>query len=264
MLIEIVGPSFKGKSVSAATFPKPMLYLDLDSGFSSVPNAKDKGGVSIVPDAEKITVVEFVRENISRLDFKVQMTEKNKIMSAPPFAKESLKILEKYNTIMQQLLETEKYEGTGPFQSMIIDNLSTFFRIWKNGIQAANARPTLVISDYLFLEQILYDQFLPDLKALNKKIPYIICLNHEDITKDELTGRIEEFPIGPSQSMGKAFGKEFDEVWRMEVSGDQYSWRTKAHGYFIGAGSRHNLPDKITPATFQELSKYLVKKEVGK
>jgi hypothetical protein len=56
--------------------------------------------------------------------------------------------------------------------------------------------------------------------------------------------------------MGKNMGREFDNLFRMTPD---YKWRTKAHGRFVGAGSRLNLPDPLFPATYQELEKHLKK-----
>ena len=250
MLILLAGDYKTGKTVSAGTFPKPALMLDYDNGFSSIKNAKGKDGKLIVPDHDKIDVVNFIRETFSDLDFKTPSKDSGKV--APKHTAESAEFITKHNLVMKALNTDGCYNGKGPYQTLIIDSLTSMFRVWKETILHMNRVPALRIQDYGTLENLLYGQFIPALKAINKKIPYIILVDHIMMDKDEISGRIMEFPVGPSQNMGKGMGKEIDEIWKMEIKGDGRVWRTRKSGLFQ-AGSRLHLPDPIEPATYTRL-----------
>ena len=82
------------------------------------------------------------------------------------------------------------------------------------------------------------------------------------VEKDELSGRVEEFPLGPSQEMGRTLAREFDEVWRMKVDSDgNRIWRTTQDGLF-NAGSNLNLPPTISPAAFATVDAILKKRVI--
>ena len=53
----LVGVPFSGKTVSACTWPKPLLLIDFDDGFESVKHAKNKLGQLIVPDWKEVTII---------------------------------------------------------------------------------------------------------------------------------------------------------------------------------------------------------------
>lgn len=254
MLILIVGEYKTGKTVSAGTFPKPALMLDFDDGHSSIKNVKGKDGKNLISDWDQIKVINFWKDSPTPLTFKTAQDKAGMAGGAPAHTKDALEFMKMYNEIMVKL----DSGVLSNVQTLIIDSLTSMFRIWKDGLMAANNIPALRIADYLTLEQILYKQFIPTLKTLAQKIPYIILIDHVMMDKDEISGKIVEFPIGPSQNMGKGMGMAFDEIWYQTAQGGEYSWRTKKFGFFQ-AGSRLDLPDPIKPATFQELIKYITK-----
>ncbi len=250
-LIAIVGAPFTGKTTSACTFPKPLTYFGFDSGgITAAQNAKDKSGNLIVSEADKIEVVDFTKTEISNLNFMTAEKADFAKGTVKDYTKGSIELMSKYNTEIHKTIEKKP-------QTLVIDSITTIFRIWKEAIMATNKIPALRIADYGTLEGILFGQFLPTLRTISMTIPWVICIGHETADKDELMGSISEFPIGPSANMGRLLAREFDEVWRQKIDGDTYLWRTKAHGLFVGAGSRFSLPDPVKPATFQELSKHI-------
>lgn len=268
LLINIVGKPKTGKTVSACTAPKPLLLFDFDLGFESVKNARGIDGNLIVPDWEQITVIEFYKKQAAPLVFKTwQLVKGGGVGPAPEHAKEAMPVIEKYNKMMADLskdgcLVNNEAKKVGPFRTLVIDPTTAMYRLWKDGILYANAIPELRRGDYLTLEGVLANQFIPNLKSLNDVIPYIICLSHEDFDQSDNGTLTGEYPVGPTKNLGKNMSEFYDEVWRMEQAQDgQYSWRTRSHGLFRGAGSRHHLPDPIKPATFKELIKHL-KEEV--
>jgi len=271
-VISVVGKPKFGKTVSASTFPQPMLVLDFDAGFISALYAKGTDGKLISPDAGKAVVIEFIKDPADAdIDFSSYALIKGGATGgAPKHSAGAKDVMSMYNNIIKELSTKgtitwkatygDKYkegEELGPFKTLILDPLTTFFRIWKDMILVTNNIPELRRGDYLTLEGVIGSQFIPRMKALSKKIPWIILIDHEDFDATDTGTIISEFPVGPSKNMGKNFSEFLDEVWRMEIQGKEYVWRTKNHGYFKGCGSRHDLPDPIKPATFAELSKYL-------
>lgn len=252
MLILEVGEPKTGKTVSACTFPKPMIYLDLDDGFLSAHTAKNKDGSQVVKDISKIEVIKFFNKEAFDLNFKTAESSDFKIGRAPEHTKNSAELMGRYNEEIKQLFTNPR-----GIQTLVIDSLTTMYRVWKDTILFTNRLPALRISDYGTLDGILFRQFLPTLKSLNEKIPWIILIDHEDMDKDELSGAVQEFPIGPSRAMGKMLSEAFDEIWRQRVENGEYVWRTRSNGRFSSAGSRNSLPDPMKPATYQELEKYL-------
>lgn len=244
MIFLIVGGYKSGKSVSAATFPKPMRFIDTDDGFLSILTTKKKDGTLFIPDAKEIDVLKLTKGGAHDLSFKTDL----KGSSAPDYTKESINLINTYNSEMKTLSVNPKN-----YKTLVIDSLTNMFRLWKECILAINNRAHLQIADYNTLDQVLQNQFLPTLKAL--PIPYIVLIDHEDYDKDELTGAIQEFPIGPSRSQGKLMGLHFDEIYRQMVEGDKYLWYTRKKGLF-NAGSRLNVPSPIE-ANYAALKPYL-------
>jgi len=244
----LVGESFTGKSVSAGTFPKPMLYLDYDGGFESVKNAKGKDGKLVVLDWEKIDVVEMKKQTVQELSFVTDMGRGGSGVP-PKHVHESPEIIKKFNDIMHSLEKNEK-----GYKTLVIDSLSSVFRNWKETLMKINNIPALRIVDYGTLEGVLLGQFLPTLKALS--LSFIVLIDHVELEKDEMTGQLLEYAVGPSRNMGRNLPKDIDEFYRQKVEGGDYVWKTKKTGFFQ-AGSRLSMPETIKPATFQELSKYL-------
>lgn len=263
LLINIVGKPKTGKTVSACTFPKPLFLIDFDKGFESVRHTKKPDGTLLIPDWKDITVFSFYKKQSVALEFRNWKQQKGgSIGPAPAYAKEAMPVIEKYNSIMAELaidqcvtLDGKKF---GPFKTVVIDPLTTMFSIWSDGLLSTNSIPDLRIGDYLTLAGVLEKQFIPNLKSLMDTIPYIICIDHEDTDQSTDGAVVGEFPAGPTKRLGKDLSRHFDEVWRMEMAQDrQYTWRTRNHGLFRGAGSRFDLIDPIKPATFAELSKHL-------
>lgn len=255
MIVLLVGEYKTGKSVSAATFPKPLLYFDYDNGFSSAKNARGNDGKLIVPDWNECDVINFHRDGYVNLNFKTASDTDFKMSSAPSYAQLSKKINDNSSTIFNELYHNKGLYNGKQYQTLVIDSLTTLFRLWKENILFMNNIPQLRIQDYMTLEIILFSQYIPSIKSLHQYIPNIILINHEQMDKDELTGRIIEFPVGPSQNMGRSIGREFDEIWRQKVEGDRYIWRTRKDG-LLQAGSRLHLPDPID-ANYKAIQTYL-------
>lgn len=253
MLILIAGDYKTGKTVSACTFPKPMLFLDFDDGFKSVMHAKGKDGNLVVPDYDQIEVIKFYEDFVpTSLDFNTADAADFKTSKAPDYTQSASRLVSKYNDVIKELASGKCEQ----YKTIVIDSLTSMFRLWKDALMWENKIPGLRIADYKTLEGVLFSQFIPTMKYFGSKMDFVILIDHVVLDKDEIMGKIIEFPVGPSQSQGRAMGKEFDEIWKQEVQGTEYVWRTKKTTFFQ-AGSRLDLPDPIKPATYQTLSKYL-------
>jgi len=78
VLALIVGVPKSGKTVSALTFPKPLLYVGLEpEGIESVYNAKGDDNRLIVPtvESDKIDVVPIIRSTRADLHLKTPTKE---------------------------------------------------------------------------------------------------------------------------------------------------------------------------------------------
>lgn len=244
MLIIIAGDSFTGKTVSSCTFPKPMLFMDFDGGFRSVLHTKNKKGERIVQDTDGIDVKEF--KYTGHIDISLD-SARDKGGVPPPQAKEAATIIRRFSDTLKTINQDTKYK------TVVIDSLTTLFRILKDAILFANNIPALRRADYGTLERILLDQLIPNFKSL--PVDFVILIDHIDMDKDEITGQILEYPIGPSKSMGRNLGKSVDELYRQKIEGEEYVWKTRKSGFFQ-AGSRLSVPDTVK-AHFRELEKWL-------
>lgn len=266
MIALIVGDPKTGKTVSAGTFPKPALILDFDDGALSIEKTTGPDGKLVCGDWDGFSIVKFLVEEPIPLSF---VTADVKRGGPPPvYAASMSKMLVRVNAVFDELAKdgcvpSELVEGAeaggriGPFKTVIIDPLTQMFRIWKGAVMHDNRIPGMRIQDYLTLEHVLFNVFVPNLKLLHSKVEHVILTVHEDIDKDEATGVLVEFPVGPSKAMGKQLSESFDEVWRMGATAGVPHWDTKAGGRFSSAGSRNHLPKVICPATYEELKKHL-------
>lgn len=256
----LIGEYKTGKTVSACTFPKPLLFLDWDGGFTSVEHTTLPNGKKVVEGIDQITHIQFIKEGYHNLDFKTTLQGS----VAPEHTSAIPAMIQKFNATLKSLAidRCVEIDGVkkGPFQTLVIDSLSAMFLIWKDMILNMNKVPHLRIQDYDTLESLLFRQLSPSLQALGKKIPYIILINHTDMDKDEMTGRIMEFPVGPSKAMGKKMGRLTDEIWIQKVDGAERVWRTTKDG-LLNAGSRLHLPSEIKPATFQTIEGILSRRK---
>lgn len=258
MLILLCGPYKTGKTISAATFPKPMLWEDWDNGFTSVLNVRRPDGKLLIQDHEDITVVPFVKQGATDLLFK---TQRKGTVSAQPYTHGSLDLLNKHNSIISSLASKKTYQDKA-YKTLVIDSLTMTFRTWKEMIMFMNNQQALEIQDYGTLENVLVGQFFPGLKHLlaTGALEHIILIDHTELEKDELTGAITEYPVGPSRNMGRNIGLQVDEIFYQAYEGNAYLWHTKPTGFFK-AGSRLDLPDPVKPGTWQRLEEILKERQ---
>lgn len=252
-VILLVGEQKTGKTVSACTFPKPLAFLDLDSdGAISIDNAKTAQGQLVISPSERaqIKIVPFLKEKSYDLDLGSPFKQK----SAPAHVSEAPGLLNLFNKTIKGLRAGTGIDNDGvKYRTVVIDPLTVFFRLWKEALLFLNNQSVLQIQDYMTMETVLFGQFIPTIKAL--PADYVIVVDHTDMEKDEITGTVMEFPIGPSKMMGRNMGQAFPETWRQREEGGKFVWRTRKTGLFQ-AGSRHHLPDPVE-ANYRAVKSYL-------
>ena len=256
MLILLSGDYKTGKTVSACTFPKPLLIEDWDGGFTSVQHARDAKGQLVVPDAADITCVSFHTEKVNPLDFTTIMNGQ----FVPPYTQDAPRLMAQHNSIIAQLAKDGTYEGK-KYNTLVIDSATNLFRVWDEMVLNMNKITHLRVQDYGTLESVLFSQFIPSLKAVlaTGKLQHIVLTDHIMMEKDEITGMVLEHPVGPSKAMGRLLGLHFDEIWQQRIEGTEYVWRTRRQGLFQ-AGSRLGLPDPVRPGTYTQLQLELAKR----
>lgn len=248
----MAGDPFAGKTTCAATFPKPMIYMDFDDNFESVISAKDKSGKLVVSemDRKEITVIKFQKEKA----YSIGLNTVQKGSIPPSHAIEAPLIIDKMNKVFDDLMAGRGVNGDGKvYRSLVIDSGTKMFMIWKEALMQNMKQSALQIQDYGTLEACLFGQLIPTLKAL--PIDYKILITHIGMDKDDKLGMIYEYPIATSKKQGRLVAREFTEFWKLEVMGDKRVVRTTKQG-MLQFGSRSGVPD-MTEACFNELGKYL-------
>ena len=273
MLVLIVGPPKSGKTVSALTFPKPLLYVGLEpEGIESIYNATSPNGGLIVPTSEsnKVDVIPIIRSTRADLHLKTPTKDDFAGTTKPAYCKGGYDAIIKWNTTINSLDEKgipdqslianprKRAIHGGPYRTLVIDSVTSMFRYLKEAILWANNVPRLRIADYGTLEGNVFGQLIPDMQRMLQQghFDWVIIVVHEERYQDEDSKKTYEQPVGPSHAQGAQLSKEFSECYRQIAKGGKYTWRTKPHGFFEGAGSRLDLPDNID-ANFKALAKVL-------
>lgn len=256
-----VGEYKSGKSVGAGTFPKPMVYFEFDKdGSKSIYNARDAEDKLIVPkdEWEQIKIIKFEKERAYPVVFKRDL----KGGTAPQYTFEALRLMNKFDTIIQGLGEGKGIDNDGvQYRTVVIDSMTTMYRLWKESILCNQKQSILQIPDYGTLEAMLFALFIPSIKAL--PMDFKIFIAHIELEKNEVDGRTIEYPKGPSRNQGKCLGMEFSEVWRQEELMGRYVWRTKKGVDIMPVGSRLHLPD-MTESNFNALAEVVKKREISR
>ena len=137
MLILLAADYFSGKTVSACTFiegcitpeeakkqnvpEQTLLFLDIDNGFDSVKNTRDKLGNLVVPRWNEIIVEKFHRPGFKPIYMKTPDKNGFSVKNAPEYTQLSLVAVESMNKILQGLYtDSGKYKGKQIFTFIII------------------------------------------------------------------------------------------------------------------------------------------------
>ena len=222
------GRNGTGKTEFAATWPKPILYIDTDQGITTVlasPRIKDKDQISVVPIADYPTGVKTTQP----LGF---LTVKQ---------------------VIDDIAKTGKYGNCQP-ATVVLDTLTTAASFCMSYVLYINRhvgqQPTLPDWGRQIRELVALIQTGVGLDC------NFITLAHEQFMRDELSGRIWCVPLITGK-LAMEIGLYFDELYHANVQEragkHEYMLDTKATG-LITAKSRLDLASPIK-AHFDEVKK---------
>lgn len=239
LIILIAGDPKTGKTVSSCTFPKPMKFFDFDGGIAS----------TIFVDKKMMEGIDVVNVHYGGGNT-IDLTAEDSAKSIPTYMENAVKVYKLFNEELSNIGKDGKV-----YETVVIDSLTSMFRVLRDAYIHINTivPPRLRIQDYGTMHSIVFSRLFPVLRALPVK--FVVLVAHLDMDKDEVMGNIIEYPSAPSKNIGRAIGKECDEVWRQVTQGNEYLWKTRGFRFMQG-GSRLRLPDTIK-ATFDSLKKVL-------
>jgi len=233
--ILLYGNSGAGKTVFAAGFPGPILYLDFDGKVDSA--------------------AEFYKgdERLKHID--VRQLQQQLMMN------QNLNPIAELNKIIATELIPAQKQGALPFKTLVLDSITTFSSLTLNHILLTNPgikRNTTAqgnqpgLQDYGILKRE-FAKLIPGLLSLQCNV---VMLGHISTDKDESTGEIIRGPL-----MDGSFAKElpiyFKEVWRAFVDdkGNHFA-QTRSDSRYNCRSQLKNLPSPL-PLNYTELAKYL-------
>lgn len=228
----IYGTSGAGKTVAAASFPYPMLYLDFDSKV-------DSAALFYRDDKERLAGID-VRELGAHMTLD-PMGELNKIITSE--------------------LIPQQHAGAMKYKTIVLDSLTTFSSLTLNHIIKTNPGVKRVMSkqgsqpnmaDYGILRRE-FQKLIPGLLSLPCNI---VMLGHVTTEKDENTGQIWR-GIHMDGSFARDLPIYFKEVYHAFVDNTgKYQWQTKSNAQYTCRSQIPGLPASIE-AGYENLAKYL-------
>lgn len=230
--ILVYGASGSGKTVFAAGFPYPMLYLDFDMKADSA--------------------ALFYKDQPERLD-QIDVRQLGEAMSGSP--------IEQLTRIINNELIPQQNAGAMKYKTIVIDSLTTFSSATLNYIITSNpgvkrsvskqgAQPQ--ISDYGILRRE-FQKLIPGILSLPCNI---VMLGHIATEKDETTGQIFRGP-----HMDGSFARDlpiyFKEVYFSSVNDKrEYMLQTQSNSTHTCRSQIPGLPNPVK-TSYEEIAKYL-------
>lgn len=223
-----VGPAGSGKTVSAASFPKPIFYSDFDDGIASV-----------------ATMYKDRPEILEQIDYEVFRDED----ADKPHA------MDDFEKIITEFENRPKF----PYATIIVDTISSAEEAIMNRILK------LVKSDKRILGQpnqsdwgqlvLAMEDFFNQLIAL----PCHVIVNaHMMLKQDEITQEIFVLPMMSGKKLPHRLPGKFDEYYFSKCKNGKYIWQIRPNGK-LEARTRFlpsEVPNEI-PATYESIAKYL-------
>ena len=239
----VYGKAGTGKTIFAAGFTPPVLIVDCD------------GGVLSVKTTNLLTVEQ--KENIWYETITETFYEEGKPGRVAPTAfKRVEKIFEELDRSGSYTDPTSK-EKTEP-KTVVLDSLSTFSDYaLDDALWEANAINAVKVTQPQWGAQIRRIQRIIGY-GRSLKSAHFVCVAHEQMQKDEHSGRIFCLPLTTGK-FAQRIGSHFDEYYQATVettlSGSEYKLLTHPSG-MITARTRLDLPNKIK-TDFKEIKKHL-------
>ena len=199
----IQGPSGVGKTMLAATAPKPIYFFDCDDGMlsikaSSLVSNDDKAGI------EFDTYIDNIGMILKRI-----YQRGGKASSLPVVPLAAKRFMEKHNAFARM-------KDKLPYATIVYDSLTYIQKIFMNEIQSLNNSLGMVPtqSEYNSLIQTL-DSFIQDLRSFPC---HIILTAHDRLIKEEFTERILYKLSVIGKNMPGDVPTMFQESYRLEVA----------------------------------------------
>jgi hypothetical protein len=230
--ILVYGASGCGKTVFAAGFPYPMLYLDFDQKVDSA--------------------ALFYKNDKERLEG-IDVRQLGETMSVSP--------IEQLTRIINDELIPQQKSGVMKYKTIVLDSLTTFSSSTLNYIISSNpgvkrvasrqgVQPT--ISDYGILRRE-FQKLIPGLLSLPCNV---VMLGHIATEKDEVTGQVFRGP-----HMDGSFARDlpiyFKEAYFASVNDKkEYILQTQSNSTHTCRSQIPGLPNPVK-SSYEEVAKYL-------
>jgi hypothetical protein len=239
----LIGPPGAGKTTMALTAPKPIVVLDVDNKLHKMVNAEDKmksGAVIQWAINEPLTEVTLAR--LASFD----PGQAAKVTMQRP--KGYIQLAD----MIDKLVETKCMIDGKKIATVVLDSYTSMNEHLKRLLMAANGTTTMTLP--------LFGTALTNFETLNNtllRLPAnVIIICHEQVDKDELTGKITYNPLIDG-SMKAKIGKDFEEVYYLEktVIGDKVKYEALTVGNSMkSCRTSRVLPAKVNP-NFEEIYK---------
>ena len=239
----LIGPPGSGKTTMALTAPKPLLILDIDNKLHKMVSAEaalKSGEVIQWAITEPLSTM-----TLSRL---ASLDPKPATQVTMPRPKGYIQLAD----MIDKLVESGCVVEGKKIATVVLDSYTSVNEHLKRLLMAANSTTTMTMP--------LYGTILTNFETLNNtltRLPAnVIFTAHENVDKDELTGKISYRPLIDG-SMKDKIGKDFEECYYLEktVIGDKVKFEALTLGNSMKAcRTSRVLPAKVSP-NFEEIYK---------
>lgn len=232
----LIGDYGTGKTTSSATAPSPVLFLDIDNKLHRMENMQE--------NLKSGRVIQWaVDEQISTFGLVRLVT-----MDPKPGRKITVQRPKGYLALaemIEKLVKDKCVVNGKKIETVVLDSYTSVDEHIRRLLMAVNGTNTMT--------QPLYGALLTNFEDLNStllRLPAnIIFICHEQVIRDELTGKVSYRPL-INGSMHNKIGKDFEEVYATikTVRGDKatYEMLTLGDGMRSCRTSR-KLPPKAEP-----------------
>lgn len=232
----LIGPPGCGKTTMALTAPKPVLVLDVDNKLHKMVNSE-----ALLKSKEVIQWA--INEPLSEVTL-------SRLASIDPGPATKV-VMQRPKGYLQLADMIDKLVVSGcmvdgrKIATVVLDSYTSMNEHLKRLLMAANGTSTMTLP--------LYGTALINFETLNNtliRLPTnVIFICHEQVDKDELTGKITFNPLIDG-SMKSKIGKDFEEVYYLEktVSGDKVKYEALTVGNSMkSCRTSRVLPAKVEP-----------------
>jgi hypothetical protein len=219
----------------ALTAPKPILVLDVDYKLHKMVNTEDKL-------RDKIVIQCAIEEPLSTVTL-------SRLASFDPGPASKITVPRPKGYIqladmIDKLVESKCVIEGKKIATVVLDSYTSMNEHLKRLLMAANGTSTMTMP--------LYGTALTNFETINNtllRLPAnVIFIAHEQVEKDELTGRISYRPLIDG-SMKEKIGKDFEEVYYLEKT--VVSDKVKYEALTVGNSMKSCRTSRVLPAKME-------------